>query len=277
MKRLLLILLFSLTYFLGFSQIININNSADAESSYSPQELIENVLISGTCAQVSNFNFQVEGTPTELATKNYGYFTRPAGSSFPFENGIIISTGSAFQGGNTNNTTTLGVTTTLGGDADLDNVFPGVPFTDATFIEFNFTPFTSNISFNFLMASEEYINDFPCTYSDGFAFLLTDLTTNITTNIALVPGTTDPVSSKTIRDASFGCGSVNETFYAGSVNDTNYNGRTHVINISSNVIPNRMYRMKLVIADAGPLGSGNPDPTFDSAIFLEAGSFNLGT
>ena len=49
----LFFLLFSLT---GFSQIININNTADAESNDDLQTLIENVLITGTCAQIDNFS-----------------------------------------------------------------------------------------------------------------------------------------------------------------------------------------------------------------------------
>jgi len=273
MNKYFFLLVLSFFSFASFSQIIKINDAADTESSYSPQELIENVLITGTCAQVSNFNSQVSGTPSDLNTKSYGYFKRPNGSSFPFESGIVLSSGSAFQGGGT--VYPMSVTTPLGGDSDLNNVFPNVPFTDSTFIEFDFTPFTTSISFNFLMASEEYESDFPCRYSDGFAFFLTDLVTNVKTNIALVPGTSDPVSSKTIRDASFGCGAVNENFYEGSINDTNFNGRTKVMSVSANVVPNRTYRIKLVVADAGQIGGG-VDPTYDSAIFLEEGSFNLG-
>ena len=41
---------------------------------------------------------------------------------------------------------------------------------------------------DFLFASNEY-GEFQCGFSDVFAFLLTDLTTGVTTNIAVVPGT----------------------------------------------------------------------------------------
>src|SRR5690606_19784161 len=54
--------------------IVSINNSAYPESLYTPEELIENVLVSGGCSAVDNFSFQVNGAPTDLAGKNYGFF-----------------------------------------------------------------------------------------------------------------------------------------------------------------------------------------------------------
>ena len=69
---------------------------------------------------------------------------------------------------------------------------------DATKLEFDFIPITNNIDFNFIFASEEY-GTFQCNFSDSFAFLLTNLSTNVTTNLAIVPNTTTPISVVTDR------------------------------------------------------------------------------
>ena len=79
------------------SQTIRVNDAVDDESSFSPEELIQNVLVSGTCADISNIKSVVNGNPTDLTSKSYGYFKRLEGSTFPFEEGIILTTGNAFS------------------------------------------------------------------------------------------------------------------------------------------------------------------------------------
>lgn len=283
MNKLFISSLLILIFYTGFSQNIIVNNSADTESNYTPEQLVENVLISGACAMVDNFYTQVAGAPTDSTTKSYGYFKTPSGSSFPFEEGIVISSGKAYDAGNTIISSIIGTDNLLGDDndsvdGDLNDVFPGVVFNDATVIEFDFVPFTEELNFRFILASEEYVDQFPCIYSDGFAFLLRDTVTNTITNIALVPDSEDAVSTMSIHpeilntDGSIACFAQNETYFEGyhsTVSDTNFNGRTVPMNVMATVIPNRKYRIKMVVADAG-------DSDYDSAIFLEAGSFNLG-
>ena len=58
------------------AQTIRVNDVLDTESSFSPEELIENVLVSGNCANISNITSLVNGNPTDLTTKSYGYFKR---------------------------------------------------------------------------------------------------------------------------------------------------------------------------------------------------------
>ena len=58
------------------AQTIRVNDVLDTESSFSPEELIENVLVSGNCANISNITSVVNGNPTDLTTKSYGYFKR---------------------------------------------------------------------------------------------------------------------------------------------------------------------------------------------------------
>ena len=71
--------------------------------------------------------------------------------------------------------------------------------TNATVLEFDFTPISSHFNFDFVFASEEYGN-FQCQFSDAFAFLLTNMNTGQTVNLAVVPNTNIPISVVTIRD-----------------------------------------------------------------------------
>jgi len=261
----------------GFAQnpIIAINDAADAQSFFGPEQLIEDVLIDGPCSQVSDFTYQVSGSPANNTTKSYGYFRRAGGSTFPFEEGIVISSGRAYEGGNTINTNTIGNNGVgLPGDLDLDTALSATPgdAEDVTFIKFTFTPIADEISFRYLMASEEYdqINNYECDYTDGFAFLLREVGTSVYTNLAVVPGTTIPVTVTNINDSSV-CNSNPDLFegYNPPIRDTNYNGRTKFLTAFANVTPNVAYEIKLVVGDFG-------DERFDTAIFLEAGSFNIG-
>ncbi len=276
MKRIVLIMFFIGLSIASYGQIISINDAVHPESSYGPEELIEKVLISSECTTVDSFSFQVSGNPTDTNTKSYGYFKKPTGSTFPFDEGIILTTGRAFPAGNTTNGTLVDNNNGFGGDIDLQNALGTFNTFDATFIKFNFVPIVDKMTFRFLMASEEYDGLTECNFADSFAFLLREVGTTTYTNLAVLPnGVT--VSVRNINESSAinnPVGSVNcdanTTFFEGyNVADTNYGGRTKVITASAPVIPNTTYEIKLVVADQN-------DSDWDSAIFLEAGSFNIG-
>ena len=240
---------------------------------YTELELVEDVLINSGCASIDNLTFQ--GGPN---TQGIAYFNR-SGSTFPFQEGIILMSGDAEQaaGPETGTLSTGGWGTS---DPDLEAAIPGLNSLDATWMEFEFTPLANEISFNFIFASEEY-GTFQCSFADGFAFLLTEVATGITTNLAVVPGTTNPVSVLTIRDNAYnsGCASVNPQYFGAYYDDfdglpeatapINIKGHTVPLTASGTVVPNTLYSIKLVIAD-------HNDTLWDSAVFLEGGSFNLG-
>jgi len=267
MKLLLSLLLLCVSSF-GSAQILSINDSADPQSSYDPEDLIKNVMISSSCSTADTFTFQVYGAPEDLTTKSYGYFKTPPGSTFPFEEGVVLTTGSAFPAGNTVNTTDL-ITSSNGdsGDSDLEAALGQSNTQDATFIKFNFTPLVDAIDFRFIMASEEYDGNTECTYADSFAFLLREVGTSSYTNLAVLPDET-PVSVRNINDAP-DCRANTEYFEGYDVGNTNYGGRTKALTASSAVTPGVTYEIKLVVADQG-------DNAWDSAIFIEGGSFNIG-
>ena len=267
MKYILFILF--LSCFSSYAQIISINDAADAESGFSLQQLVEEVLVSGDCAEVNNFSQQVSGNANQLLTKSYGYFKKPDGSDFPFDEGIIITSGQAHSAGNTtvNTTPFPSFTNGIGGDTDLE-VALGINNTfDATFVKFNFVPTSPDFNFRFIMASEEYDGNFECVYSDSFAFLLREVGSTNYINLAVLPDNT-PVSVTNINNSN-ACASNVAYFEGYNLPHTNYGGQTKMLTANATVIPNQMYEIKLVVADQG-------DATYDSAIFLEAGGFNIG-
>ena len=252
---------------IGFAQIISINDSTDPQSSYGPEDLIKNVMISSSCSTADNFTFQVNGAPGNLTTKSYGYFKTPPGSMFPFAEGVVLTTGRAFPAGNTPNIDLIDHQNGASGDFDLEAALSQSNTQDASFIKFNFTPQVDSIAFRFLMASEEYDRFTECSYADSFAFLLREVGATSYTNLAVLPDGT-PVSVRNINDAP-DCRANTDYFQGYDIVDTNYGGRTKALTASSAVIPGVTYEIKLVVADQG-------DNAWDSAIFIEGGSFNIG-
>lgn len=245
------------------------------DTSYTTQQLIEDILIDSPCAQVSNF---LSYTGTAQGFNGIGYF-EANGSGFEIDKGVILSTGNAKSAVGPNGLSSLSdgeaVRNEWGGDLDLSNITATSFLHNASYIQFDFVPTIDFISFDFLFASEEYKGNFPCTHSDVFAFILTD-SSGVSRNLAVVPGTNPPVPIKvtTVNNGGTNClpqhvEYYNKTIPPGANSPINFNGYTKVLTASGAVVPNEKYTIKLVIAD-------NKDGSLDSAVFLEAGSFNLG-
>ncbi|MES2485375.1 MAG: choice-of-anchor L domain-containing protein, partial [Bacteroidota bacterium] len=161
-------------------------------------------------------------------------------------------------------------------DTQLNTTIGSLTSKNATVLEFNFVPSASTLAFTFLYASEEY-GTFQCDYGDAFAILLTDNTTGVTVNLGVVPGTDTPISSYSVRNGAYNsaCAGANVayfgTFYQPGVVDgpMNFNGRTVPFFVDTPIEPGHNYHIKFVIAD-------RTDEQFDSALFLNGGSFNTG-
>ena len=255
------------------AQFITVDNTT-----YTPQQLVADKFI-GTqnlsCVSISNVT--VSGGNLGAGNSSYGYFNKGT-SNLGMNEGIILSTGNilAAPGPKTKpvqSATASGWT----GDLDLADAI-GLPMSvlsNATFLEFDFkSTLSKKISFRYMFLSEEY---YPgnYNYSDAFAFLIKKKgSTDPYQNIAVVPGTGDPVSVTTINDRD------NPKYFDGFIgfysqqngsNDsaTNFNGQTKILTAVAEIDPGEEYHIKLVIADEGR----NANSQYDSAVFLEAGSF----
>lgn len=272
MKKLLLIISI-LTVTLGFSQPVTVSTT-----SHTVPQLVNNVLINSPCVSATNITWS---TGSNFGSSNGIGFFQNTNPNFPMQSGVVLSTGDALNVPGPNTSILNDGSAAWPGDASLEATLAaaGIPMvsSNATVLEFDFTPISPNFSFDFIFASEEYGN-FQCQYSDAFAFLLTNMNTGITTNLAVVPNTNDPISVVTIRDFLFNssCGSANSQYF-GSFNGgsgaagaaTNFNGQTTVLTAASVLTPGVPYHIKLVIAD-------RLDPQSDSAIFMSSDSFNIG-
>ena len=262
MKKILhLLLLFSAV---SFSQTITVDNTTN-----SPTDLV-NLLLGNSCVTVSNISIS--------SNQSVGYFSRN-GSSFPINEGIILRSGNILTTQGLYTDTNLS-TPAVGGGADaflqnLSNTSSGTAtaLTDLSYIQFDFVPISSSFSFDFLFASNEY-GQFQCLSNDIFAFELTNIATGVTTNLGVIPGTSNPVAVKNIKNSLYNntCSSTNPGLFSvynvsnPPASTLNMRGHTVVLNASSAVVPNTAYRLKLVIADYG-------DSDFDSAVFISGGSF----
>jgi len=272
MKKLLLIFALCLAT-LSFGQAISVNTST-----YTVPQLVNTVLINSPCVAASNITWK---TGTQVNSTNGIGFFQNTNPNFPMHSGVILSTGDVAHAAGPNSTMLNDGIASWSGDASLESTLAqaGIPMnsTNATALEFDFTPIAPNFSFDFLFASEEYGN-FQCQFSDAFAFLLTNTLTGETLNLAVVPGTNLPISVVTIRDFLYNssCPSQNAAYFgtynggsAAAQSATNFNGQTKLLNASAILIPNTPYHIKLVIADRGDFGS-------DSAIFIASDSFSIG-
>lgn len=265
--------------------ILIFNNYAEAQfisvdKSLSEQDLVKKFVGSQNASCITADNVKVSGQNFGSTDLSYGYFYKN-GSSFPFDEGIILSTGKVSRAPGPNDNLQSEYATGWDGDMDLSEMLMTAGMDtrnvrNATYLEFDFTSNQSDvISFDYMFLSEEYRTS-NCEYSDVFAFLIKKADdTEYYRNIALVPGTNIPVTSTTISGAT--CegqdghpaffGNYNPEF-SGSTAATNFNGQTKVLKAVANVEKGVKYHIKLVIAD-----HGDTKGLYDSAVFLKAGSF----
>lgn len=232
------------------AQSLNVSNVGNnGNVSY----LVQNVLVGG-CLTVNNITYS--GNANSI-----GYFNNA--TPIGITEGIILSSGNVNQAGGLPNS--FANTSYFGaGDADL-NALPGSTTQDAAIIEFDFLPLSSSVSFDFIFASEEYPEFVGTTFNDVFGFFVSGPGIAGQQNIALVPGTTTPITINTINAIT------NSQYYTPNIGTTTqYDGYTKVLTaVMEGLTPCQSYHIKLALADAG-------DAAYDSAVFLAANSFNAG-
>ena len=269
MNKLIKIFVFLLISNLSYSQYIEV----DTET-YSAEELINNVLISDpSCIQVDLI--QAYGGNFENG-KSYGYVNR-ANSPLFFEDGVILSTGNALNAIGPNDSLNHNDAPNWGGDTDFEEAFGMTNESkNATFLEFSFIATSSQIEFNYVFASDEYLEDnsSTCNSQDGVAFLIKHEDSISYKNFAIskeIPqfASALPISVENIHPSINSCSASNEVYFEGFNQEfhyINFNGQTLPFNSSTPTIPGEKYFAKIVVAD-------DTDHKYDSAVFIEGGSF----
>ena len=253
----------------------------EIDPNYSADRLVREVFATDRCETI--FNVRPIGNNPD----GIGYFSAPD-DVMGFKRGIIISSGRVQDAVGPNRRTDTG--SELSGptpDPDLDLASRGRVH-DRSGLEFDFIPLTPEVTFRYVFASEEYCEFVGANFNDIFGFFISGpgfngKFANGAINAAVIPGTNQAVA---INNVNY---QTNKDFYLdnesaavrGSSNcggeptegprfqKIEYDGQTVILTASLKVIPCETYHIRIVVADVN-------DADLDSAVFLEAGSFDLG-
>ena len=254
---------------LGFSQIT-------IDDSLSAQQLVEDHILSNSnnMTSVSNFS-KSSGNDFGEGNGIAAFFANDSG--FPIE-GVLLSSGFASNAPGPNLSLLNDGTSGWPGDVDLEN-FTGINQTvNASSLEFDITSSGNQLAINFILASEEYNQNFECSFSDAVAFILTNNETGISENLAKLPSSDILIKTTSIHPEVPGqCDAINESYFdtynfepfsVAADAPINFNGQMRRLSIFSALEPNVSYHLKLVVADA-------IDSSFDVGLFISHFSTNL--
>ena len=268
-KKIFIIILITIIGFSSKAQLTVVSGSG-----MTPQQLVQNVLV-GTGVTVSNVKFNGSLLAPTNSNQIGSFTTATNATNLGFSTGLLMTTGALASA--TNGLTTTPITgtefTTI---PELIQYANNQQIRDAAVLEFDFTPLSDTIKFRYAFGSREY-PDFVCSnFNDIFGFFITGFNpmgaSYVNKNIALVPGTNDPVSINSVNGGvsagvASNCILTNTQYYHTPIPNITYNGLTTVLTAWALVIPCTPYHMKLAIADLG-------DNAYDSGVFLEANSFS---
>jgi gliding motility-associated-like protein len=235
-----------------------------------PTQLIKDVFIGGNCFDVSNVT--PIGSSNGMGTFDNG------GASIIINDGVILSSGDINNAPGPNNSGSAG--NSLGGagsDPDLNSLGGGNLF-DIVGIEFDFRPTLNMVEFEYVFASEEYCEWVGSQFNDVFGFFISGPGisgpySNNGINISVLPGTATPVAINNVNHITnsnlFFPNDPGSCGAATNMNDIQFDGWTTILTAKANVIPCSTYHIRLLIADRG-------DAIYDSAVFLNANSFDAG-
>jgi hypothetical protein len=184
--------------------------------------------------------------------------------------GILLTSGLADTVHGPNDQSGCGHDHMAPGDPDLDGISSSSTH-DACVLEFDMQVLSDSVEFRYSFASEEYL-EFVNSYNDAFAFFISGPGITGSQNIALIPGTSIPVTINNLNDVNYPQFYVdNGDGFTGSPQYTDptvvqYDGFTTVLTAKKKGLqPCQTYHLKLAVADA-------LDGVLDSGVFLEANS-----
>lgn len=248
------------------------------DENLTPAELVQNVLLGGGVS-VSNITFNGVAIPATPQTGS-GSFTQVG--NLGLDAGVILSSGFAASAIGPEDEFSTDDLENNGDDPDLEDIVGG-NITNYSILEFDFVPTGDSLQFRYVFASEEYPS-FVCSFNDAFGFFLSGPGiagpyTNGAVNIAVLPDGVTPVTIANVNsgqgndpDDPF-CPAVNPQYYVNNTDSetVSFGGFTTVLTAFALVQCGETYHIKLAIADAG--NEFDTDTSYDSAVFLEAGSF----
>lgn len=249
-------------------------NEANAQltvnGTFTPVQLVDTLLGTGVTASGITYT----GGATCRGTFNGSL------SNIGFPSGVLLTCGNLTNAIGPNNMSGATVGNGLPGDPDLDIIMSPTISYDATILEFDFVPTSDTLKFNYVFASEEYmeyVSTTPGGINDGFGFFISGPGisgpfSGGAQNIALIPGTALPVTMFNLNLYSYSAYYFDngDGFGTGTAPDgatVQYDGFTVPLTAIAAVQCGATYHIKLAIGDGG-------DDILDSGVFLEEGSFS---
>lgn len=239
-------------------------------SSYAQLTFTNNPTATALAQNIVGFGMTVTNASLTCPTGASAIFGNGASTTLGITNGILLTTGQASDAGDAGSF--LGIPF----DADNDNGTDGDALMDGlagttTFdlckLEFDVSAQCNNLLIKYKFGSEEYL-EYVGSINDAFGFFITGPNpaggSYNNQNIALVPGTSLPVSIDNINDVT------NSSLFVDNGSGTStveYDGITTLLTASTNVVPCANYHVVLAIADAA-------DGALDSGVFLQFGGFS---
>jgi hypothetical protein len=200
--------------------------------------------VAGAGATITNV--KITGSPKSIGTFAEG--------TLGVTSGIILSSGDIATAVGPNNSSGAGTGLGTDGDVQLDAIVKTNTTHDAAILEFDVVTKTPVFMIHYVFASEEYREYVDKPYNDVFAFFVDGA------NIALTPGTSDPVAINSINHLR------NTQYYRDNENGTGtqFDGYTVPMIAFGFVEKGVTHHIKIAIADTA-------DAILDSAVFIEQG------
>lgn len=266
--------------FLGVAQNISVTSAVGQ----SPNTLI-NERLAGDGVFLSNGKFN--NSQSNIQTAQIGTFNRSGFTTFPFQSGIIMTTGNVnvAPGPNDSGSSSQPISP-IYTDSQMSSIASGT-ITNCSVLDFDFVALADTFAFDYIFASEEY-PEFVCSsFNDAFAFFLTgpDPVTLATTtrNIAIIPNSITaaapngiPVTINSVNPGSAGgsgggsgCYYQYSQYYVANSSGSNgiqYDGYTTALTAQAGIWACQTYHMHLAVCNVG-------DNAYDSGVFLKEGSF----
>ncbi len=249
------------------------------DPNWTAETLVQEVFASGTCETITNIS-------SVGAASGLGYFTNGQ-AAIGLERGIILSTGPVQACAGPNNFIDAGQPLQGSSPDPFLGSMAANPLFDRVGLKFDFVPLDSVVRFRYVFASEEYCEFVGSAYNDVFGFFISGPGINGplpqgAKNVALLPGTGQPVSINTVNHT------VAPEYYRDNTLPgerilcqlppvpppatlplIEFDGFTQILTATIQLIPCETYTIRLLLADVN-------DVNYDSAVFLEAGSFDIG-